>query len=98
MRACWLARKENPGLIVQHGTQWPNIQPVEPISLFDGYGTDDVSPFLQRADMMANRDGRRWPAARVLDDRAADWFSESASLFCAGDYVCQSRMPGLRAE
>jgi hypothetical protein len=75
MRTCWAARKANPALIVQHGSQWRSIQPTEPVSLFDGYGTDDVSPFLQQADVMATRDGTRWQAARVLDDRRRDWFT-----------------------
>ncbi|WP_157900898.1 hypothetical protein [Mycobacterium terramassiliense] len=72
MTTCWKARKMNPALIIQHRSQWRTVQPIEPISPFDGYGAD-ISPFLQKADMMASRDGTRWQAARVFDDRRADW-------------------------
>jgi hypothetical protein len=74
MTTCWAARTANPTLIVQHGSQWRSVQPTEPVSLFDGYGTDDVTSFLQQADTMAGRDATRWQAARVLDDRRAEWF------------------------
>jgi hypothetical protein len=74
MTTCWSARKANPALIVQHGSQWRNVRPTEPVSLFDGYGQEDVSPFLQQSDMLVSSDRIRWPAARVLDDRRADWF------------------------
>jgi hypothetical protein len=74
MTTCWAARKADPALIVQHGSQWRSVQPTEPVSLFDGYGIEDVTPFLQQADMLAGRDATRWQAARVLDDRRADWF------------------------
>ena len=73
MRTCWAARKANPALIVQQGSQWQNIKPTESISAFDGYG-EDVSSFLQQADMTATLDRTRWQAACVLDDRRADWF------------------------
>jgi hypothetical protein len=73
MTTCWTARKANPALIVQPDSQWPNIEPTEPVSFFDGHG-EDVSPFLQQADTLAGRDATRWQAARVMDDRRADWF------------------------
>lgn len=73
MMTCWAARKANPTLIVQHGSQWRNVVPTESLSPFNGYG-EDISPLLQEADMLASRDGTRWKAARVHDDRRADWF------------------------
>jgi hypothetical protein len=73
MTTCWAARKANPSLIVQHGSQWRNVEPTEPVSLFDGFG-EDVSAFLQKADAAVGHDAIRWQAARVFDDRRADWF------------------------
>lgn len=73
MTTCWAARKANPALIVQHGSQWRNVEPTEPASLFDGFG-EDVSAFIQQADAAVGRDATRWQAARVFDDRRADWF------------------------
>lgn len=73
MTTCWEARKKRPSMIIQHGCQWPTVQPT-PISTFDGYG-EDLSQTVQ-ADTVASNDveGLRWSAARVTDDRRRDWF------------------------
>jgi hypothetical protein len=72
MTKCWVARKADQSLIAQPESPWKSVQPTEPPSAFVGYG-DDVSPHLQKADLMATKDGLRWQAGRVLDTRRADW-------------------------
>jgi hypothetical protein len=72
MTSCWEARRTQPALIVQHGSQWTTVEPTDAVSPFDGFG-EDLSPHLKKADALATHDGARWSAARVVDDRRDDW-------------------------
>ena len=67
MTTCWDTRNKDPSLIIQHGCQWPVVQPT-PISTFDGYG-EDLSRSIQTNTVASNDlEGLRWSAARVTDD------------------------------
>lgn len=72
MTSCWNARKAVPSMIVQHGAQWPVIEPPQPTIAFAGYG----SPLKFAGDMLVMNplDRRRWTAARITDDRRAEWY------------------------
>jgi hypothetical protein len=71
MVTTWEARRANPGVISQPGCQWVHISPAESPSAFQGWG-EDISASFQ-GDSVMMRDGRRWIAARVMDDRRSDW-------------------------
>lgn len=72
MTTCWNARRAAPSMIVQHGAQWPVIEPTQPTIAFAGYG----SPLMLAGDkfVMNPLDWKRWTAARVTDDRRSDWY------------------------
>ncbi len=71
MTTCWASRQANPQAIVQHGSQWRMVEPIETLSNFPGYGA--IVP--DGKNLVLNpSDGRRWKAARVLDDRRSDWY------------------------
>lgn len=71
MVTCWKARSANPGTISQPARQWTNTAPTEPATAFQGWGEDISASF--HGDAVLMRDGRRWIAARVMDDRRSDW-------------------------
>ena len=73
MATCWNARKANPAMIIQHGSQWPVVEPTQPVSEFPGYGG---APLAITGDklMLNPLDAQRWTAARIIDDRRADWY------------------------
>ncbi|OBH23902.1 hypothetical protein A9X03_14205 [Mycobacterium sp. E1715] len=72
MVTCWVARRADPPMIVQHGRQWPTIEPGEPLSAFPGYGQDLT---LDSRHMVVNtQEGDRWEAARIDDQRRRDWY------------------------
>jgi hypothetical protein len=72
MVTCWNARKANSAMIVQHGTQWPVIEPTQGISAFPGYGAN-LQPSGDKL-VMNPLDAQRWTAARAADARLADWY------------------------
>ncbi|MGV0675841.1 hypothetical protein ABQE62_06550 [Mycolicibacterium fortuitum] len=72
MVACWNARAADPAMIVQHGRQWRVIEPTEAMSNFPGYGNPVVP--VGTAMMINPLSGRRWQAARVMDERRQDWY------------------------
>ncbi|OBB95924.1 hypothetical protein [Mycobacterium sp. 852002-40037_SCH5390672] len=69
---CWDARAANPQLIAQPDKQWQVVEPAESIWNFPGYGTPVViRPGVLR---LSPPDGKRWTAARVMDDRRSAWY------------------------
>lgn len=72
MVACWDNRTSDPMMIIQHGKQWPVVEPTSALN-FSGYGNPVI---LAKNPVMAVNplDARRWEAARVLDDRRKDWY------------------------
>jgi hypothetical protein len=72
MVVCWNARAAEPQMIIQHGKQWPIVEPTGPIWNFPGYGTP-VTPAGRELKLHPS-EARRWQAARVLDDRRNDWY------------------------
>lgn len=71
MTTCWGERRADPSVIRQPDCQWTNIVPTEPATAFQGWG-EDISESFQ-GDSVVMSDGRRWIAARVMDDRRSDW-------------------------
>ena len=72
METCWIARVADPQMIVQHGRQWQDVEPPGAMSNFPGYGTPIT---IASKNMTLNPlDAQRWNAARVMDDRRADWY------------------------
>jgi hypothetical protein len=72
MMACWNARAADPQMIIQHGKQWPVVEPTEAMWNFPGYG-NPVTP-AEGAISLHPSGKRRWQAARVMDDRRNDWY------------------------
>jgi hypothetical protein len=70
MMACWNARAADPQMIIQHGKQWPVVEPTEAMWNFPGYG-NPVTP-AEGAISLHPSGKRRWQAARVMDDRRND--------------------------
>lgn len=72
MVTCWDARRANPEAIVQHGAQWPTVEPSQSAPAFPGYGPPLSISGKQL--VLHPLDARRWEAARASDDRVADWY------------------------
>lgn len=72
MDTCWTARVGDPQMIVQHGRQWQDVEPPGGMSNFPGYGTPIT--VVSKNMTMNPLDAQRWSAARVMDDRRADWY------------------------
>lgn len=72
MVTCWDGRISDPMMIIQHGKQWPVVEPTSALN-FTGYGNPIT---LTQGQMMGLNplDARRWEAARVFDDRRQDWY------------------------
>lgn len=72
MVACWHARTSDPQMIVQHGKQWPQVEPTDTLWNFPGYGPVTISP---KSALVTHPGGaRRWASARAMDDRRQDWY------------------------
>jgi hypothetical protein len=73
MVGCWQARRADPAAIIQHGKQWPAVEPNRPPMNFPGYG----NPRTVQGDSIITNDvdGIRWTAARLDDSRRNDWYS-----------------------
>jgi hypothetical protein len=69
---CWNTRKAKPMLILQPAAQWQSPEPAEPPSKFPGYGAD-VLPAEGSVVLTHTNEGRRWQAARVLDEVRHEW-------------------------
>lgn len=69
---CWNTRKAKPVLIIQPAAQWQSPKPAEPPSKFPGYGAD-VAPAEGSVVITHTNEGRRWQAARVLDEVRHGW-------------------------
>ncbi len=72
MKTCWSARQVDPSIIVQHGGQWPAVEPTQPVFAFEGYG--GTLPITGQEMLFNPLDVQRWMAARAMDDRRAEWY------------------------
>lgn len=78
MQTCWVARRENPTLLIQHGKQWSKVEHVEPMR-FEGYGPKVALLLGDGASVRVSPStGKRMRAARILDVDAgrSPWTTE----------------------
>lgn len=71
-RSLWIERRDEPGLIIQHGGTW---RPLDKASVlrFPGYGEE--APIVLKEIALHPSTVRRMRAARLMDDQIGEWGS-----------------------